>query len=149
VTAAEHERQQRVDRLAAAARQRTARAERHAEQTIRRMLRDGQQVTFRGVHRRSGLSLDFLYTNPMTRARIYTARDTPTSPTTAVSASPVIDRSEGTVVRVLTGQLQALKGKYRRDIDELRCRLAAATGEILSLREQARALQQLAEHERH
>lgn len=139
MTAAEHGRQHRVDRLTAAARLRTAHAEQHAEKTIRRMLRDGQHVTFRGVHRRSGLSLDFLYTNPTTRGRIRAARDAHTNPAGAPPAA-ALDNSEGTVVRVLTAQLQAVKRQHHRDTDELRRQLAAATGEILALRERLRVL---------
>lgn len=138
MTAAEHEGQQRIDRLTAAARLRTAHAEQHAEKTIRRMLRDGQHVTFRGVHRHSGLSLDFLYTNLRVRSRIETVRDTQPRPATAPADAAGADTSDGTVIRVLTNQLQEARRRYRDDTDELRRQLAVATGEILVLRERVR-----------
>jgi Family of unknown function (DUF6262) len=141
VTAAEHDRQTRIDRLTAAARRRTATAEQHAEKTIRGMLRNGEQITFRGVQRRSGLSLDFLYTNTTIRTRIEHARDAQTTGAPAPQAQPTPDGGEGTVVRVLTAQLQAAKRQYRIDTDELRRQLAAATGEILALRERIRTLE--------
>lgn len=140
MTAVEHDRQTRIDRLAAAARQRTARAEQHAEKTVRRMLRDDERITFRAVQRRSGLSLDFLYTNTTIRARIETAREAQTTRTPA-PPTPTPDSSEGTVVRVLTAQLQAAKRQHRIETDELRRQLAIATGEILVLRERIRALE--------
>jgi Family of unknown function (DUF6262) len=141
VTAAEHDRQTRIDRLTAAARRRTASAEQHAEKTIRRMLRNGERITFRGVQRRSGLSLDFLYTNTTIRARIEAARSAQTTRTPPPPPQPSPDSSEGTVVRVLTAKLQAAKRQYRIDIDELHRQLALATGEILTLRERIRALE--------
>jgi Family of unknown function (DUF6262) len=141
VTAAEHDRQTRIDRLTAAAKQRSATAEQRAEKTIRRMLRDGEQITFRGVQRRSGLSLDFLYTNITIRARIEAARSAQTTRTPASLPQPSPDSGEGTVVRVLTARLQAARSQYRIDTDELRRQLALATGEILTLRERVRVLE--------
>lgn len=141
MTAAEPDRQTRIDRLTAAARRRTATAEQHAEKTIRRMLRNGEQITFRAVQRRSGLSLDFLYTNATIRSRIEAARDAQTARAPAQPAQPTPDGGEGTVVRVLTAQLQAAKRRYRIDTDELRRQLAIATGEILILRERVRSLE--------
>jgi hypothetical protein len=140
VTASGHDRQSRIDRLTATARRRTEHAAQHAEKNIRRMLRDNEAITFRGVQRRSGLSLDFLYTNPTVRARIEAARDAQAGRTPAPPMPASTDSAEGTVVRVLTAQLQAAKRQHRHDTEELRRQLAAATGEILVLRERVRML---------
>jgi hypothetical protein len=136
----EDDRQTRIDRLAASARQRTVRAEQHAEHAIRRMLRNAEAITFRGVHRGSGLSLDFLYTNPAIRARIEAARDAQNNRAVTRQPSSIPDDSAGTVARVLTAQLQAEKRKYHLDIEQLRTQLATATGEVLVLRDQLRAI---------
>jgi hypothetical protein len=135
------DRQQRVDRLTAAARARTQRAQQHAEKTIRRMLRDQQPITFRAVHRESGLSLDFLYNNETVRSRIEHARGAQGGRIASPSRPSSSGSGDGTVIRVLTNQLQAAKRAHRHDADQLRQQLAAATGEILVLRERVRNLE--------
>jgi hypothetical protein len=135
------ERQQRVERLTAAAKARTQRAEQHAEKAIRRMLRDQQPITFRGVHRESGLSLDFLYSNEAVRSRIEHARGAQGERTVSPPRPASSDGGDGTVIRVLTNQLQATKRAHRREADQLRQQLATAAGEILLLRERVRSLQ--------
>jgi hypothetical protein len=134
------DRQQRVDRLTAAAKARTQRAQQHAEKTIRRMLRDRQPITFRAVHRESGLSLDFLYGNETVRSRIEHARHAASPRPAGRPSHTNSDSSEGTVIRVLTTQLQAAKRAHRDDVEGLRRQLAIAAGEILLLRERVRAL---------
>ncbi len=148
MTGAEPDRQQRIDRLTAAARQRTQGAQQHAEKTIRRMLRDQQAITFRAVHRESGLSLDFLYSNDTVRSRIEHTRGAQSEPI-ASAPQPTSDSSDGTVIRVLTSRLQAAKRDHRHEVDDLRRQLALATGEILVLRERVRVLdrQHRAAHE--
>jgi hypothetical protein len=140
MTGSEHDRQQRIGRLTTAARQRTQRAQQHAEKTIRRMLRDQQAVTFRAVHRESGLSLDFLYSNDTVRSRIEHTRGAQGGRIAAPPQPASGDNSDGTVIRVLTNQLQAAKRAHRCEVEQLRRQLAVATGEILHLREQVRIL---------
>jgi hypothetical protein len=135
------DRQQRVQRLTAAARARSQRAQQHAEKTIRRMLRDQQPITFRVVHRESGLSLDFLYSNDTVRSRIEHARGAQGGQTVSPPQSASSDSSDGTVIRVLTNQLQAAKHVHRHEANQLRQQLATATGEILLLRERVRILE--------
>jgi hypothetical protein len=141
MTGAEPDRQQRIDRLTAAARQRTQRAQQHAEKTIRRMLRDQQAITFRAVHRESGLSLDFLYSNDNVRSRIEHARSAQGGRIVSPPRPASSYGSDGTVIRVLTNQLQAAKRAHRHEADQLRQQLATATGEILLLRERVRSLE--------
>jgi hypothetical protein len=141
VTGTAPDRQQRVERLTAAAKARTQRAEQHAEKTIRRMLRDQQSITFRAVHRQSGLSLDFLYSNDTVRSRIEHARDAEGGRTVSPPRPTSSDGSDGTVIRVLTDQLQVAKRAHRHEADQLRQQLATATGEILLLRERVRSLE--------
>jgi hypothetical protein len=138
------DRQQRVERLTAAARARIQRAQQHAERTIRRMLRDQQPITFRAVHRESGLSLDFLYSNDNVRSRIEHARGAQDGRTVPSPRATSGDSSDGTVIRVLTNQLQAAKRAHRHQADQLRQQLAIATGEILLLRERVHSLEERA-----
>jgi hypothetical protein len=141
MTATAPDRQQRVERLTAAAKARTQHALQHAEKTIRRMLRDQQSITFRAVHRESGLSLDFLYSNDTVRARIEHARGSQGGRTVSQARPTSSNGSDGTVIRVLTNQLQAAKRAHRHEADQLRQHLATATGEILLLRERVRSLE--------
>jgi uncharacterized protein involved in exopolysaccharide biosynthesis len=86
------------------------------------------------------MSLDFLYSNANIRARIEAARDTHT--TNAAPSPPQVPTlysADGTVIRVLTAQLQAAKRQHHNDTDELRRQLAAATGEVLALRKRLQA----------
>ena len=134
------DRQQRIERLTAAAKARSQRAEQNAEKAIRRVLRDQQPVTFRGVHRESGLSLDFLYSNDTVRSRIEHARGAQGGRVVSPPRPASSDGSDGTVIRVLTNQLQAVKRAHRREADQLRQQLASATGEIL-MRDRVRTLE--------
>jgi hypothetical protein len=135
------ERQQRINRLTAAAKARTQHSQQHAEKTIRRMLRDQQPITFRAVHRESGLSLDFLYSNNTIRSRIEHARGVQKQPTLSPPRPPSSHSSDGTVIRALINQLQAAKRAHRREADQLRQQLATATGEIIVLRQRIHNLQ--------
>jgi hypothetical protein len=135
------DRQQRVERLTAAAKARTHRAQQHAEKTIRRLLRDQHAITFRAVHRESGLSLDFLYSNDTIRTRIEHARRAQSGPILSPPRPAGSDSGDGTVIRVLTNQLQAAKRAHRHEAGQLRQQLATATGEILLLRERLRSLE--------
>jgi hypothetical protein len=74
------DRQQRVERLTAAARARTQRAQQHAEKIIRRMLRDQLPITFRAVHRESDCPWTF---------------STATTPYDPGSSMPAVPRAGG------------------------------------------------------
>jgi hypothetical protein len=96
--------------------------------------RDGTPVTFRGLAKSAGVSVDFLYRSPL-RARIEQLRANRDSTPPAerfveVSATP----TQSNVVRALTAQITELKQRHRAETQQLRAALAAAQGENLELR---------------
>ena len=96
------------------------------------MIREGEQVTFRGLAARAGVSLDFLYRNAGIRSRIEhhrTARPARPEP----AAVPGGEHASS-VVRTLTAQLADLKRRHREETAELRQALEQAHGENLLLR---------------
>jgi hypothetical protein len=124
------------ENLRAAARRKSENATRRADQAIRQLINNGQPITFRSVARTAGCSIDFVYSNPDIRARIehLRAQQQDSSP----DRSPRDDArvSDSSIVRTLTVQLAELKARYHREVTELRTALAAAQGEILTLRRQ-------------
>jgi len=98
--------------------------------------RDGKPVTFRGLAKAAGVSVDFLYRSPL-RARIEqlrSARDsTPPAPR---SVEPCKIPTQSNVVRALTAQIAELKQRHRLETEQLQAALAAAHGENLELRRQ-------------
>src|SRR5260370_16254572 len=64
-----------LENLKAAAAARTAATATRADAGLREMLRTGQPVTFRGLARHAGVSLDFLYSSTALRQRIQQLRD--------------------------------------------------------------------------
>jgi hypothetical protein len=96
--------------------------------------RDRTPVTFRGLAKSAGVSVDFLYRSPL-RARIEQLRGERTSaPPAAVEVSATATQSK--VVRALTAQIAELKQRHRAETEHLRAALAAAHGENLELRRQ-------------
>src|SRR4051812_5316452 len=120
------------DNLRAAAHRKSQATTKRAETALRMMIKNGELITFRGVARTAGCSIDFLYGNPELRRRIehlrsqQQAKPTP-APTNASSA-------HSNVIRALTAQLAELRRRHREEIDNLRAALAAAHGENLELR---------------
>jgi hypothetical protein len=111
---------------------RTAAATARAEAALDKMLRAGQQVTFRGLAAEAPVSLDFLYRNPALRQRIEQLRAQPQS-RTAQRRDNLPDHP-GSVIAALTGELTQLKRRHREQIAELQRALQAAHGENLALR---------------
>ena len=64
-----------LENLKAAAAARTAATVTRADAGLREMLRTGQPITFRGLARHAGVSLDFLYSSTALRQRIQQLRD--------------------------------------------------------------------------
>jgi hypothetical protein len=111
---------------------RTAAASARAENALVAMIREGEQVTFRGLAARAGVSLDFLYRNAGIRARIERHRTArPSRPEPAADAG---GETASSVVRTLTAQLADLKRRHRDETAELRQALEQAHGENLLLR---------------
>jgi hypothetical protein len=121
---------------AAAQRKRQAATER-AQSALDALITAGEPITFRGVAKAAGVSIDFLYRSPL-RARVEQLRAE--QQRTPVQARPVPDLNEppsqSNVVRALTAQLAELKRHHRTEIARLEAALAAAQGENLELRRQ-------------
>jgi Family of unknown function (DUF6262) len=120
------------DNLRAAAQRKSQATTKRAETALRTMIKNGEPITFRGVARTAGCSIDFLYANPELRGRIEHLR-------AQQQAKPVPARTDGSsadsnVIRALSAQLAELRRRHREEIDELRAALAAAHGENLQLR---------------
>lgn len=111
---------------------RTAAAAARAENALVAMLKDGEQVTFRGLAARAGVSLDFLYRNAGIRARIEQHRTA--RPARPEPAGDPGGEHASSVVRTLTAQLADLKRRHREETAELRQALEQAHGENLLLR---------------
>lgn len=77
----------------------------------------------------------------LVRSRIEHARGAPGGRVVSPPRPASSDGSDGTVIRVLANQLQAVKRAHRHEADQLRQQLATAAGEILRLRERVRSLE--------
>jgi hypothetical protein len=111
---------------------RTAAAAARAENALVAMIKEGEQVTFRGLAARAGVSLDFLYRNAGIRSRIEQHRTVrPSRPEPAADPS---GEHASSVVRTLTAQLADLKRRHREETAGLRRALEQAHGENLLLR---------------
>jgi hypothetical protein len=111
---------------------RTATATARAENTLVAMIKEGEQVTFRGLAARAGVSLDFLYRNAGIRSRIEQHRTA--RPARPEPAGEPGGEHASSVVRTLTAQLADLKRRHRAETAELRQALEQAHGENLLLR---------------
>jgi hypothetical protein len=108
------------------------------------MLRTGQPITFRGLARHAGVSLDFLYSSTALRQRIQQLRDQQrTQPSNTASrgdttgndpAGVASPETTSSVVATLTAQLTDLKRRHREETARLRHELETAHGENLLLR---------------
>jgi Family of unknown function (DUF6262) len=122
------------ENLRAAAQRKSQATIKRAETALRTMIKNGEPITFRGVARTAGCSIDFLYGNRELRGRIEHLRaqqqNKPTPPPAAVTEA----EADSNVIRALTAQLADLRRRHREEIDELRAALAAAHRENLELR---------------
>src|SRR5260370_31244508 len=128
-----------LENLKAAAAARTAATATRADAGLREMLRTGQPVTFRGLARHAGVSLDFLYSSTALRQRIQQLRDQqrtqPGSTTSRGDTTGVASQETTTsVLATLTAQLTGLRRRHREETARLRRELEAAHGENLLLR---------------
>lgn len=114
----------------AAGRKRLA-ANSRAEKGLRDCVKRGEPITFRGVAKSGGVSVNFLYRSTELRRRIEHLR---LQSQRAPTAPPEDAISESSVVRTLTAQVSQMRRQYREEIESLREALAAAHGEILQLR---------------
>jgi hypothetical protein len=122
------------DNLRAAAQRKRKAATQRAETALDQLTASGEPITFRGLSRAAGVSIDFLYRSPL-RTRVEQLRanqqHTPPAPRETDPGQPA---SQSNVVRALTAQLAELKRHHRAEIARLETALAAAQGENLELR---------------
>jgi hypothetical protein len=125
------------ENLRAAAQRKRQAATRRAETALEQLIANREPITFRGLAKTAGVSIDFLYRSPL-RARVEQLRADqqriPPSPRDREVEQP--PPSQSNVVRALTVQLAELKRHHRAEITQLETALAAAQGENLQLRRQ-------------
>jgi hypothetical protein len=122
------------DNLRAAAYRKRVEATERAEAALAQLVDRRQPVTFRGLAKAAGVSVDFLYRSPL-RPRVEQLRAA--APITAATTSAErATASDSQVVHALAAQLRELKRRHHDEITELRNALAAAHGENLTLRRQ-------------
>lgn len=122
------------DNLRAAAQRKSENATKRADTAIRQLVKNGEQITFRGVARTSGCSLDFLYSSNDIRPRIEHLRGQQQGAQPPPETSGTQPASASGVVRTLTAQITELKQRHHAETQQLKAALAAAQGEILVLR---------------
>jgi hypothetical protein len=125
-----------ADNLRKAAQRKSQATSRRADLAIREMVKHGERITFRGVARTAGCSIDFVYRNLDIRARIEHLRAQQQGSPPDRTPKGDARLSDSSIVRTLTAQLAELKRRHHREVTELRTALAAAQGEILNLRRQ-------------
>jgi hypothetical protein len=126
------------DNLRAAAQRKRHTATERAETALNTLIKTGEPITFRGLARTAGVSIDFLYRSPL-RARVEQLRaDQQATPPRRATHQPETDHpaSQSSVVRALIARLTDLKRHHRAEINRLETALAAAQGENLQLRRQ-------------
>jgi predicted RNase H-like nuclease (RuvC/YqgF family) len=124
------------DNLRAAAQRKREAAITRATAALEALERDGKPVTFRGLAKTAGVSVDFLYGSPL-RARIEKLRSERESAPPAPRSVELSDTAtQSNVVRALIAQIGDLKRRHRAETEHLQAALAAAQGENLELRRQ-------------
>ena len=126
----------RIAALRQAAQDKHQQAVQRAEGGIRRLIREGEEINFRAVARKAGVSLDFLYAHTDLRKRIETLRGQQRAEDRPPPQAPSTD--DGTVIHALTEALRRERTTHRERVQELEQRLAAAHGEILRLQRRLR-----------
>ena len=118
--------------LRAAAARKHHDAVQRAERAIRQLVKQGRPVSFKAVAEHAPCSTAFLYGHAELKRRITHLREQHRRATLPI---PRVDPdTPSSVIRTLTMQIAALKRRHRDEVAHLRRDLAAAHGEILSLR---------------
>ena len=117
--------------------QRTREAATHrAETALNELIASREPITFRGLAKTAGVSIDFLYRSPL-RARVEQLRaDQQHTPPVRHEREADQPPSQSNVVRALTAQITELKQRHRAETEHLQAALAVAQGENLELRRQ-------------
>jgi Family of unknown function (DUF6262) len=126
------------ENLRAAAQRKHQAATERAQSALEALIAAGEPITFRGLAKRAGMSIDFLYRSTL-RARVEQVRaEQQHTPPAPAQPDPELNEppSQTNVVRALTAQIAELKQRHRAETEELQAALAAAHGENLELRRQ-------------
>jgi Family of unknown function (DUF6262) len=122
------------ENLRVAAQRKRQAATQRAETALDALINGGEPITFRGLAKTAGVSIDFLYRSPL-RARVEQLRANQQGrPPAPRQPEPDQPPSQSNVVRALTAQLSELKRHHRAELARLETALAAAQGENLELR---------------
>lgn len=125
-----------TENLRSAAQRKRQAAITRATTTLDAVERGDEPVTFRGLAKTAGVSVDFLYRSPL-RERIEKLRsERQSTPPTPHAINVSESTMQSNVVRALTAQITELKQHHRAELERLRTALAAAQGENLELRRQ-------------
>lgn len=121
---------ERVDRLTASAKSRTAEATARAQRAITALQSRGAAINFNTVAREGGVSKDFLYGSPDLSARIRSLRNAKTP----VADVPRAERPSEDSARVQLTVLRESNAGLRAENEELRRENAALRSEVVRLR---------------
>jgi hypothetical protein len=124
------------DNLRAAAQRKREAATQRAETALNELIASREPITFRGLAKTAGVSIDFLYRSPL-RGRVEQLRaDQQRTPQAPRELNVDRPPSQSNVLRALTAQIGELKQRHRAETEHLQVALAAAQGENLELRRQ-------------
>lgn len=128
------------DNLRKAAQAKQVAAIERAERGLRELIKTNQPITFQAVAAAGRVSKGFLYRTPELRSRITHLRNQQDPqrphPPAAATEGETQRQSTSSIVRTLTTKLTAERAQHSRELNELRNALAAAHGEILTLKRQ-------------
>jgi hypothetical protein len=124
------------DNLRAAAQRKHEAATQRAETALNELIASREPITFRGLAKTAGVSIDCLYRSAL-RGRVEQLRaDQQHTPPVRHEREADPPPSQSNVVRALTAQITELKQRHRAETEQLQAALAAAHGENLELRRQ-------------
>jgi Family of unknown function (DUF6262) len=124
------------DNLRAAAQRKREAATHRAETALNELIASREPITFRGLSKSAGVSIDFLYRSAL-RAQVEQLRaDQQHTPPVRHERDADQPPSQSNVVRALTAQIAELKQRHRAETEHLQAALATAHGENLELRRQ-------------
>lgn len=128
-----------VEALTTAARTRRERAEKAVEKALREARKTCHSVSVASIARAAGVSTDFIYRRPVLRPQVEALRQARHQAVPDADHDPDIDAAASTLVRRLTQQLAVERRRHREEVAELQAALAAAHGELLTLRRQSQS----------
>lgn len=136
VTASSPQARARTAALTRAASEKRKRSIVNAEKGIRHLTRTGEAITFRSVARAAGVSVNFLYSNSDIRHRIERLRAA-SQPQPSTPRQGAASADSNNIIRELSAKLATERKARHEETATLRAQLAAAHGELLTMRRAA------------